>query len=145
MRAEEILGVEAVRFIEPSFADLTDSHFTAVLASFRGDQARLLIDENEDPLALAFHNDGTWDAGTFLCRKPSSNAIERFEEVSGEIYQEERTIWAAAVREYYSLQIVLTSAAVRGSVRRCSARWGMPRSHVTMMLHSSRWGFPQNA
>ena len=105
MRAEEILGVEAVRFIEPSFADLTDSHFTAVLASFPGDQARLLIDEHEDPLALAFHNDGTWDVGTFLCRKPSSNAIERFEEVNGEIYQEERTIWAAAVREYYSREI----------------------------------------
>jgi hypothetical protein len=106
MRATEILGVEAVRFIEPSFADLTDNHFTSVLASFSGDQARLLIDEQEDPLALAFHNDGEWDVGTFLCRKPSAAAIERFEEVNGEIYQEERTLWAAAVREYYSLQIM---------------------------------------
>ena len=105
MRATEILGVEAVRFIEPSFADLTDSHFTSVLASFPGDKARLLIDEQEDPLALAFHNEGVWDVGTFLCRKPSAAAIERFEEINGEIYQEERTIWAAAVREYYSREI----------------------------------------
>jgi len=105
MRATEILGVDEVRFIEPSFADLTDNHFTTMLASFPGDQARLLIDEQEDPLALAFHNDGEWNVGTFLCRKPSAAAIERFEEVNGEIYQEERTIWAAAVREYYSLQI----------------------------------------
>jgi hypothetical protein len=105
MRATEILGVEEVRFIEPSFADLTDNHFTTMLASFPGDQARLLIDEQEDPLALAFHNNGEWNVGTFLCRKPSAAAIERFEEVNGEIYQEERTIWAAAVREYYSLQI----------------------------------------
>ncbi len=105
MRATEILGVGAVRFIEPSFADLTDSHFTTVLASFPADQALLLIDEHEDPLALAFHNDGVWNVGTFLCRKPSANAIERFEEVNGEIYQEGRTIWAAAVREYYSMEI----------------------------------------
>jgi hypothetical protein len=105
MRAAEILGVEEIRFIEPAFADLTNGHFTSVLASFPGDQARLLIDEHEDPLALAFHSDGVWSAGTFLCRKPSTNAIERFEEVNGEIYQEDRTIWAAAVREYYSLEI----------------------------------------
>ncbi|WAC04794.1 MAG: hypothetical protein OS112_10120 [Methanoregula sp.] len=105
MRADEILGVGAVRFIEPSFADLTDSHFTSVLASFPGDQARLLIDEQEDPLALAFHNDGVWNVGTFLCRKPSAAAIERFEEVNGEIYQEDRVVWAAAVREYFSRDI----------------------------------------
>ena len=105
MKADEILGVGAVRFIEPSFADLPDSHFTTMLASFPGDQARLLIDEREDPLAVAFHNEGVWNVGTFLCRKPSAAAIERFEEVNGEIYQEERAIWAAAVREYYSREI----------------------------------------
>jgi len=105
MKADEILGVGAVRFIEPSFADLPDSHFTTMLASFPGDQARLLIDEQEDPLAVAFHNEGVWNVGTFLCRKPSAAAIERFEEVNGEIYQEERAIWAAAVREYYSREI----------------------------------------
>jgi hypothetical protein len=105
MRAAEILGVDALRFIEPSYADLTDSDFTAVLAEFLGDDARLLIDEHEDPLALAFHDSTGWTTGTFLCRKPSSAVIEQFENVGGEIYQEKRAVWAAAVREYYSLQI----------------------------------------
>lgn len=105
MRAAEIFGVDTLRFIEPSFADLTDSAFTSMLAEFPGDDARLLIDEHEDPLALAFHDSSGWTAGTFLCRKPTAAAIERFEEINGEIYQEERKIWAAAVREYYSLKI----------------------------------------
>jgi hypothetical protein len=105
MRAAEILGVDALRFIEPSFADLTDSAFTAMLAEFPGDDTRLLIDEHEDPLALAFHDSNGWTAGTFLCRRPSAAVIEQFEKVGGEIYQEKRAAWAAGVREYYSLQI----------------------------------------
>ena len=133
MRATEILGVEAVRFIEPSFADLTDNHFTTMLASFPGDQARLLIDEQEDPLALAFHNEGVWNAGTFLCRKPSAAAIERFEEVNGEIYQEERTIWAAAVREYYSLKITQ-------DIRRSAEDLNPARKAILEEVISGAWG-----
>jgi len=105
MRAAEILGVDALRFIEPSFADLTENDFTALLIQLPTDQGRLLIDEHEDPLALAFKGQDAWTAGTFLCRRPTAAAIERFEEVNGEIYQEDRAVWAEAVREYYSLQI----------------------------------------
>lgn len=105
MRAAEILGVDALRFIEPAFADLTDSAFTGLLAELQGDEARLLIDEYEDPIALAFHDQGAWTTGTFLCRQPSAAAIDRFDEVGGGIYQEKRAVWAAAVREYYSVQI----------------------------------------
>jgi hypothetical protein len=105
MKAAEILGVDTIRLLEPSFADLTNTGFNSMLAELPGDQARLLIDEHDEPLALAFHDRGAWTAGTFICRKPSVPAIEHFEEVNGEIYQEERKVWAAAVREYYSLQI----------------------------------------
>jgi hypothetical protein len=105
MKAADILGVDTLRFIEPSFAELTDSAFTSMLAESPGDDARLLIDEHEDPLALAFHDSSGWTAGTFLCRKPTAAAIERFENVNGDIYQEERAVWASAVREYYSLLI----------------------------------------
>jgi hypothetical protein len=105
MRAADILGVDALRFIEPGFADLIQSDFTALLTQLPSDQARLLIDEHEDPLALAFHGQDAWTAGSFLCRRPTTAAIERFEDVNGEIYQENRTVWASAVREYYSLLI----------------------------------------
>lgn len=105
MKAAGILGVDTVRFIEPSYADLTNSGYNDLLAGLPGDQARLLIDEQDEPLALAFHDSGIWMAGSFICRKPSVAAIEHFEEVNGEIYQEDRNIWVAAVREYYSREI----------------------------------------
>lgn len=105
MRAEEILGIDAVRFIEPAYADLTNPVLNDYLAGLPGDEGRLLIDEHEDPIALAFHDAGSWTVGTFICRKPSIAAIEHFEELPGEIYQEERRAWIAAVREYFSNEI----------------------------------------
>ncbi len=102
MRAAEILGVDTVRFIEPSFSELTNAVFNDLLAGLPGDEARLLIDEREEPLALAFHDGGSWTAGTFICRRPSVAAIEHFEELPGEIYQEDRSRWVTAVREHFS-------------------------------------------
>jgi len=102
MRAAEILGVDAIRFLEPSYADLLIPVTNDILATLPADEGRFLIDEHDEPLALAFHSDGTWTAGTFICRKPSVAAIEHFEELPGEIYQEDRGVWVGAVREYYS-------------------------------------------
>lgn len=110
MKAAPALGVEELRFVEPSYADLTNPFFNDVLAGLTADQARLLIDENDDPLALAFHDAGRWTAGTFICRNPSVAAIEHFEEVNGDIYQESRRDWISAVREYYSDEIALSIA-----------------------------------
>jgi hypothetical protein len=102
MRAAEILGVDTVRFIEPGFAALTDSRFTAALAGIRADEGRLLLDEHEEPVAAAFHGSDGWVAGSFLYRNPSVPVIELFESVNGEIFQEDRAVWAGAVREYFS-------------------------------------------
>jgi hypothetical protein len=102
-KAAEILGLEAVAFIEPSFAALTDPLYTSLLAADNGDEGRMLVDENEDPVAVAFHEKAGWIAGSFLCRPPSVDLIDAFEQVNGEIYQEDRGVWAAAVREYFSL------------------------------------------
>ena len=105
MKAAEILGVEKLRFIEPSYAELTNAGFNELLADLPADRTLLLIDGNDEPLALAFHDAGSWTAGTFICRNPSVAAIEHFEEFNGEIYQEDRKIWVEAVREYYSNDI----------------------------------------
>ncbi len=75
-------------------------------AEIPGDEGRLLVDEHEEPLALAFHGTDGWTAGSFLCRNPSLSVIERFENVNGEIFQEDRALWAAAVREYYSTALL---------------------------------------
>ena len=105
MKVSSILELDEVTFIEPSFAALTDPLYTNLLAADNGDEARMLVDENEDPLAVAFHESSGWIAGSFLYRKPNIALLDAFEQVNGEIFQEDRKMWAAAVREYFSVQL----------------------------------------
>jgi hypothetical protein len=102
MRVTEILGIDAVRFVEPEFSAQTDRMFNNVLAAAGGDEGRLLLDEREEPLALAFRGPGGWVAASFLYRNPSVELIEKFENVNGQIFEEDRDVFSAAVREYYS-------------------------------------------
>ncbi|MDP3565006.1 MAG: hypothetical protein Q8R70_11010 [Methanoregula sp.] len=102
MTIAEIFELEDLRFVEPSFADLTDSRFNALLANQDTSEGRLLLDEAEEPLALAFQGANGWVAGSFLCRNPSVALIDLFESVNGEIFQENRAVFSGAVREYYS-------------------------------------------
>src|SRR5512136_944080 len=106
MRAAEILGIDSVRFIEPEFSALTDGRFNTILAETQADEGRLLLDEHEEPIALAFHGSDGWITASFLCRNPSVALIELFESVNGEIFQEDRAVWAAAVRENFSNALV---------------------------------------
>jgi hypothetical protein len=101
-KVAELLGVEEVRFIEPSFSDLPDDSFTYMLLEIEGDQGRLLVDEESDPIALAVHTGAGWIAGSFHLRSPTGAIIEYFEDLGGDIYQEDRSTWESAVREYYS-------------------------------------------
>ncbi|MFZ1897614.1 hypothetical protein [Methanoregula sp.] len=105
MKAAAILEVDSLAFIEPSFAALTDPLYTDLLATDNGEEGRMLVDEHEEPIAVAFHEESGWIAGSFLCRHPSVTLIDAFEQVNGEIYQEDRVVWASAVREYFSLQL----------------------------------------
>ena len=133
MNASEILGVDSVRFIEPDFAALTDSRFNAILAENQVREGRLLLDEREDPIALAFLGSDGWIAGSFLCRNPSVALIERFEDVNGEIFQEDRAVWGGAVREYYSNTLI---ARVSPSIDDLN-----PKRHgILKRLISGVWG-----
>jgi hypothetical protein len=105
MKVADILGVDGCRLVEPSFAELTMDSYTALLLRAMADEARLLVDEEEEPLALALHDESGWHAVSFLFRDPTLAAIECFEEIGGDIYQESRAAWLSAVREYYSLDI----------------------------------------
>lgn len=106
--AADILNLDSIRFIEPSYADLIDRQFTEMLGSLEADQGRLLVDEESDPIALAVHTPEGWIAGSFYLRKPTASLIEYFEQLGGDIYQEEKNTWVTAVREYYSLIIACT-------------------------------------
>ena len=105
MKAAEILGVDELVFVEPQFTMLPDPRYNDTLMLAGGDDGRFLLDEKEDPLALAFKNSDGWIAGSFLNRNPTAPLIEKFEHLNGEIYQEDRAVWAAAVLEYYSLAL----------------------------------------
>ncbi|MCU0632967.1 MAG: hypothetical protein MUC66_08350 [Methanolinea sp.] len=98
-----VLELPEVRCIEPAFADLPDDTFTAWMEEIPADQGRLLVDEDSDPLAVAFHTDQGWLAGSFHLREPTLALIEHFEEMNGDIFQEDRVVWEEAVREYYSI------------------------------------------
>ena len=102
MSVTDILGIDAVRFVEPEFAAQTDSLFNGVLAAAAGDEGRLLVDGDGEPIAIAFHGPGGWVAASFLFRNPTAGLIEQFEGVNGEILQEDRPVFTAAIREYYS-------------------------------------------
>jgi hypothetical protein len=104
--AAKILGVDNLDLIEPSYADLPDDRYTAILTTIQGDQGRLLVDENSDPLAVAVHSaHDHWIAGCFHLRIPTVSVITWFEDLGGDIYQEEREVWEASVRAYYSRQV----------------------------------------
>jgi hypothetical protein len=102
MNVMEIFGINAVRFVEPEFPAQTESLFNDVLAAAGGDEGRLLVDEHEEPVALAFHSTDGWVAGSFLYRHPTVELIEQFENMNGQIYEEDREVFSAAVREYFS-------------------------------------------
>jgi hypothetical protein len=138
MRAEEILGVKNFRFVEPTFADVIDDIWTDVIISAAGNQARLLIDEKEDPIALAISNGFKWNAGTFHLRKPTAALIERFEETGGEIWQEDRASWTRAVREYYSIDLMR-------SVEPAMEDQNPKRPEMVRALIQDVWGEGNNA
>ena len=109
MKVAEILEIGGCRLVEPSFADLTVDSYTNLLLRIVPDEARLLVDEKEEPMALALHDDEGWHAASFLFREPTLAAIECFETVGGDIYQESREAWLSAVREYYSAELLETT------------------------------------
>jgi hypothetical protein len=133
MKAAEILGLGAVRFIEPSFADLIDDACTARLEQSPALRGRLLLDEASDPLALALEEEGGWIAGSFLYRRPTSAVIQRFEDTNGDIYQEDREIWAAAVRDYFAREILATVTPAIDDLNPA-------RSRIIEQLIRSAWG-----
>jgi hypothetical protein len=66
MNINQILDCEVARCIEPSFADLTEDIYTDILLNSNTQDGRLLIDEYEIPIALAFNNGSMWTIANFL-------------------------------------------------------------------------------
>jgi hypothetical protein len=108
MNAARILDLELVQFIEPALSVLTDPVYSAMICEDPAAEGRLLIDEQDQPLAAAFRGEDGWTCTTFLYRPVSVEVLDLFEETGGDLYQEGRDTWAAAVREYYAAELLAT-------------------------------------
>ncbi|MDD1651859.1 MAG: hypothetical protein LUO86_02355 [Methanomicrobiales archaeon] len=103
MKAARILDLPVLVFLDPSFAALADGILPALPDAITA--SRLLVDEREDPMAVAFQAGGEWYATTFLFRRPDLDLLDRCEDGDLDIYQESRKAWTGAVREYFSMEL----------------------------------------
>jgi hypothetical protein len=106
MTLARLLDLDGVRSADPSFAELTEDSGTRLLMAMEAEEARLVIDEDEIPLALALSTPSGWWITHFLFRDATLEILERFEQLGGEIYQEDRERYLSAVREYYSREMM---------------------------------------
>jgi len=106
MTLAEIFEINDPICIEPAIMDCADSEYTRFLLDGDYTAAKLLVDENEDPIAAAFLEEGGWTVTSFVFRPFSFEVLERVEALDGDIYQEERSNYLGALREYYCNEIL---------------------------------------
>ena len=106
MKILETFEIEDCSCIEPTLMDHLEDRYTDMAVIMAADEARLLIDENEDPVALALHDPKNWFVSSYIFREPELGVIEKFEECGGDIYQENRDDYTDSIREYYCLEMV---------------------------------------
>ncbi|HDQ07312.1 MAG TPA: hypothetical protein ENN44_00785 [Methanoculleus sp.] len=105
MLLEDIFETGHIGCIEPTFADLTSDYFTAELLELEAGEGRLLIGEDERPIAFAVRSGDQWTAASFVCRPCRPEIFGRMEELGGDIYQEPQQEYLRALMEYYSLRL----------------------------------------
>ena len=107
MKLENMNEVTRLVLVEQSYMDLADEQCSYDLLAFSAKQAKVLIDEEENPLCIAIGDDSSGWLGTcFLLHDPPTPLFEMLEEMECDIYQEPRYKIEAAIREYYSLQLL---------------------------------------
>lgn len=109
MTIESMLEVDNLTFLEPDYSSLINSGEPAVILKnserfLRA--AKMLIDENENPVVFAVESGYDWSATSWTHRNPFAEEIGIFESLDGEIYQENRTDIDSALREYFSRRFV---------------------------------------
>lgn len=108
MTIESMLEVDNLTFLEPDYSSLINSGEPAVIiknAERFIRAAKMLIDENENPVVFAVESGVDWSATSWSNRNPSAEEIAIFEAVDGEIYQENRSDIDDALREYFSRRL----------------------------------------
>ena len=82
-----MIEVEELRFIEPDYASLVNNGEPAVLiceAKPAAGGARILLDEEGNPLLFAVNNEGVWFATSWMFRDPTPAELALFEAADGD-------------------------------------------------------------
>lgn len=106
MKIAQMLELETISLVEPTFSDLIYQEIDDLLTVFPGKAGKILVDEDENPVLFAKNaEEGGWVGCTTLLREPSLGLINFFEQFEWEMYQEENEVVLDAIREYYSNQL----------------------------------------
>ena len=102
MMVATLFGLDEVFFLEPAYEWLIDNVYTDQFLTIEGKEARVIIDEEERPIAMAVKAD-RWYAISLLHREPTDALIEALERYDLEVYSTRRSDFIAATREYFSI------------------------------------------
>jgi hypothetical protein len=104
MMTSDLFGLDELFFLEPSYDRLIDHRFTDQMVAMAPSEGRVLLDEEERPLAIAVKQD-LWYGINLIHREPTDGLIAMIEEMEIEVFQTRRRDYIGAVREYYSVLI----------------------------------------
>lgn len=106
MKLNDFFEINDVECIEPSLFDHIHEYYNSSVLALNTGEARLLVDENEMPLAVAWRSDDEWVISSYLYRNITCDIIGMFEKCRGDIFQEKRDDYESALREYYCRKII---------------------------------------
>ena len=110
MKLEDMIEGRHLALVEQSYMDLTYEECSYDLLAFTAEHAKILIDEDENPLCIAIGDDlSGWLGTCLLLHAPPHPLFEMLEEMECEIYQEPREEIQAAIREYFSLHLLAST------------------------------------
>jgi hypothetical protein len=95
----ELFQVEEIRLMESSFEDLTNESLLAHLLH-GSPEVRLLIDDQETPLAMA-RDDNGWKMVSFLWKEPSEELIETLPELNIKVYACSSETYREAICDHF--------------------------------------------
>ena len=106
MKIAQMLELETISLVEPTFSDLVYQEMDDLMTGSPGKTGKILVDEDENPVLFAkIDGEEGWTGCTTLFREPSLPLIDLFEQFEWEMYQEENETVLDAIREYYSNQM----------------------------------------
>lgn len=101
----EMLELDSLRFLEPDYASLVNNGEPGILiceAEPTPGGARMLIDEEENPVLFAVRAGDEWVGTSWNFRSPMEQEFALFTAADGDLYQEPRAAIDNAVRAHFS-------------------------------------------